>query len=929
MPKRSGTHTYEPTEMPPPFSLIWSRKKHHSYLTALGVVMFAVLLTLFGWIGAELIRFESERHQQRQIEQVKQDLDGLATTLKSRIYANIFSVSGVKSLVAMNPELTQEDFSRAMAVQFKEQQDLRNIGLARDMVLRLVYPIEGNEAAIGLDYRTVPDQYDAVKLALELNQIVLAGPVALVQGGEGLIARIPIHIPDAASGQEQFWGFASVVMNADDVFAGAGITNQQTLRLAIRGRDGSGAEGEVFFGDPEVFENQPITQLVELTYGNWQMGALPVEGWTQYQALSDPLFWVYLLVAAAILAFSAAIVFLLAANRTAVDALQTERDLFAEGPVFTIEWAAEHQGHWPIKTVSSNVDQILGYRPAEMLQPKFSYIDLIHPDDVDPVVGRLKHNIAQNLDRYEDSYRLKTQSGQYLWVYDFTIVLRDDAGHLSGIRSYMYDQTVQKQTEEALRIAEKRLEKTAYELTENIPVGTYTIVEAADGSTANFAFTSSRFLELMGVTREEVDADPNSPFKLIHPDDTDAVMALSVQAFQGKNPFFAEFRMRSANDEVRWMTAESNPRTLPDGTTVWEGVVTDISDRKQAEEALSESLRRFNDLVAYVSVGVYVFWLRANGTMEFEYVSDGWCEMNHIRREDVLNNPMLAWDVIHPDDFEDFKQLNQQVMLERRPFVWEGRILIDGKVRFVLIESSPMFFENGDSRWFGFEQDITERKQAEATLHATNLALEQEITERRLVEQELKIKTEMLERLSMQDGLTGISNRRYFNQCAELEWQRSRRNGLPLSLLLIDVDHFKQYNDYYGHGAGDDCLKQVALVLSGCCDRPFDLVARYGGEEFVVLLPETDMDGALRLAEKMRATVEALSIPHAYSSAGAVVTVSVGAATHGADRAKNDLRHLQDSADQALYRAKHQGRNRVQEEVIGEAPLNPPEVSQK
>ncbi|MBD2424949.1 hypothetical protein [Phormidium sp. FACHB-1136] len=107
--------------MPPPFSLIWSRKKHHSYLTALGVVMFAVLLTLFGWIGAELIRFESERHQQRQIEQVKQDLDGLATTLKSRIYANIFSVSGVKSLVAMNPELTQEDFSRAMAVQFKEQ----------------------------------------------------------------------------------------------------------------------------------------------------------------------------------------------------------------------------------------------------------------------------------------------------------------------------------------------------------------------------------------------------------------------------------------------------------------------------------------------------------------------------------------------------------------------------------------------------------------------------------------------------------------------------------------------------------------------------------------------------------------------------------------------------------------------------------------
>ncbi len=162
----------------------------------------------------------------------------------------------------------------------------------------------------------------------------------------------------------------------------------------------------------------------------------------------------------------------------------------------------------------------------------------------------------------------------------------------------------------------------------------------------------------------------------------------------------------SANDEVRWVTAEANPRTLPNGITVWEGVVTDISDRKRAEEALRESLHRFNDLVDYVSVGVYVFWHRANGTMEFEYVSDGWCEMNHIHREELQDNPMRFWDVIHPDDLEDFKQLHQQVVLERRSFVWEGRILIDGNVRFVLIESSPIFFENGDSRWFASSKTL-------------------------------------------------------------------------------------------------------------------------------------------------------------------------------------------------------------------------------
>ncbi|MEB3230460.1 MAG: CHASE domain-containing protein [Leptolyngbyaceae bacterium] len=212
--------------MPHPFSLTWSRKKQDRHFTALGITLFAVLLPLFALIGTEIIRVESERHRQREIEQVKQDLDVLATALKSRIDANIFSVSGMKSLVAMNPDLTQADCNRAMAVPFKERQDLRNISLARDMVLRLMHPIEGNEAAIGLDYRTLPDQYDAVKLALELNRIVLAGPVTLVQGGEGLVARIPIYIPDAASGQERFWGFASAVMKTNVVFAGADLTEQ-------------------------------------------------------------------------------------------------------------------------------------------------------------------------------------------------------------------------------------------------------------------------------------------------------------------------------------------------------------------------------------------------------------------------------------------------------------------------------------------------------------------------------------------------------------------------------------------------------------------------------------------------------------------------------------------------------------------------------
>jgi len=143
-----------------------------------------------------------------------------------------------------------------------------------------------------------------------------------------------------------------------------------------------------------------------------------------------------------------------------------------------------------------------------------------------------------------------------------------------------------------------------------------------------------------------------------------------------------------------------------------------------------------------------------------------------------------------------------------------------------------------------------------------------------------------------------------------LEWRREMRERNPLSVLLIDVDHFKEYNDHYGHGAGDTGLCQVASCLARCVARPGDLVARYGGEEFVVLLSGTGGEGARVIAERMCAGVRALAIPHAHSSAAACLTVSIGYAT--ADPPGEELpARLLETADQMLYRAKAAGRNRV------------------
>jgi len=183
--------------------------------------------------------------------------------------------------------------------------------------------------------------------------------------------------------------------------------------------------------------------------------------------------------------------------------------------------------------------------------------------------------------------------------------------------------------------------------------------------------------------------------------------------------------------------------------------------------------------------------------------------------------------------------------------------------------------------------------------------------ERRLTElaKELEEKNRILERFSFIDGLTGVANRRLFDRILENEWKRALRGLYPLSLIMIDIDFFKAFNDTYGHLKGDDCLRMVAEALNKIIKRSSDLIARYGGEEFAVILPDTDEQNAFRLAEAMRNEVEALNIQHVNSDINRV-TISLGVATL-IPRQDLDMAYLVSLADKALYYAKQEGRNMV------------------
>ncbi len=186
-----------------------------------------------------------------------------------------------------------------------------------------------------------------------------------------------------------------------------------------------------------------------------------------------------------------------------------------------------------------------------------------------------------------------------------------------------------------------------------------------------------------------------------------------------------------------------------------------------------------------------------------------------------------------------------------------------------------------------------------------------DISERKKTEEQLLTLQKQLEEYSYKDGLTGVANRRMFDSVLATEWANAQRTLQPLSLILLDIDHFKQFNDHYGHIQGDDCLKSVGQALSLAASRPRDFLGRFGGEEFVLVLPETDEAAARHIAERCRQQVRQQRIPHERSSVSSMLTISLGVGTIVPGAHDRPLDFL-NAVDKLLYQAKQLGRDRSQ-----------------
>ncbi|MBU0663800.1 MAG: diguanylate cyclase [Proteobacteria bacterium] len=258
---------------------------------------------------------------------------------------------------------------------------------------------------------------------------------------------------------------------------------------------------------------------------------------------------------------------------------------------------------------------------------------------------------------------------------------------------------------------------------------------------------------------------------------------------------------------------------------------------------------------------------------------------------------MSVMDFIAPEDHERARGNIVKMLQGNYPGPNEYRaIRKDGSCLDIEVNNSLIRDRQGNPvRMVLIVRDITSRKKTE-----------QQVQE--LVRQ-LEIERDLAQRNSLTDSLTGLSNRRFFDNALRTEFLRHKRSGSQLSLIMLDVDHFKKYNDHYGHLAGDDCLLQIANALKAVVKRPPDIVARYGGEEFVVILPETDLQGAAILAGRIGEAVLGLARLHPTSDTSEFVTISLGIAT-AENHVLTDGAQLVALADQALYQAKKDGRNR-------------------
>ncbi len=416
---------------------------------------------------------------------------------------------------------------------------------------------------------------------------------------------------------------------------------------------------------------------------------------------------------------------------------------------------------------------------------------------------------------------------------------------------------------------------------------------------------SDEVFRLLGLRPQLFAPRPRTILQLVHPGDRHKLESVLTRAIIGMEPYDAEYRIIRPSGEERILRTRAEVAYEGGEAVRFFGTIQDITESRRAEQLVRESERRFRLIAESVED---LFWTGTPGLERITYLSPAFQRIFQCEPAMIYADASRLVELIHPDDRDRYiGALGTRV---EGPWRLEYRIVRpDGTLRWVDDRGAPVVEEGTVWLLAGTLRDITDLKAAETVLLQTLRSLADERDRAENAKAELARANALLERMTLQDPLTGVANRRFLERFIAREWRRERRHGHVVSGIMADIDYFKHFNDHYGHLVGDHCLRKVADALASKLRRPTDILVRYGGEEFLMVLLETDAAGAGLLAETLRTSVEALGIPHEKSETAPVVTISVGVATVSAR--EMGFGNLLEKADEALYAAKATGRNRV------------------
>lgn len=803
--------------------------------------------------------------------QAASKLANVRTHLESEIRATFDLTEGIGQLLKLDGRISPDHFDGMSKQAISSQPHIHHIALAPNDVVSNVFPLLGNEQIIGLDYRELPDQYSGLVRSREQKTPLLAGPVALVQGGQGFIYRRPIFVTDSA-GDDVYWGNASVVADVDQLLVAGGIDSEMGLNLALRGEDGMGVHGKMIYGDSQLFEGESITSLVGVPGGSWQLAALPKKGWPPSSLLNSPLFLFALTCTGLFTYFATQLSksHLLVRQRHAelayeVEERQTvELSLVQSEARFRALFERSPDPIWILRRGGVCIDanaaamKVFGVDDLASLH-RIKATDISPAFQADGQSTTVKAQVMLETALTNGVHRfewLHKRADGTIFPTEITLC----AVTLSG-RPMLYavvrDISDRKQVEEALE-AQKAL---LFDIVDNAPSLIYVYDTEGKLRLCNRMFEQAAgftFQEMEGKTRESY--LPSAEATILRKNDKKVLASGSSLRF--------EDRIKQQGMAHTYLTTKCILRGFNGDATGVLGISTDITEIKQN----SEQLRLAGVVLDNTADGVII----TNARGVILSVNAAFVKISGFSVEESIGlKPNVLMSEMQNNAF--YREILKSLKISG---LWRGELWNrrkNGELYPQWLTINKVFDETGKiNNYVGVFSDIS------AINHSRS----------------------ELERVSHYDPVTTLPNRSLFYERLQHSLDLSLSYDQSLAVVVLDLDGFKTVNDSLGHSLGDLLLQQAAARFLSCV-RSEDTVSRLGGDEFALILNNlTHPTDAIIVAKKL---LTSLQEPFDLKGTSTLLTASIGisVAPHDSETPEQLLRQ----ADTAMYGAKEGGRN--------------------